>query len=63
MTVTNLAPVVTTSRDLHLAHWPDVVRKMAVHLKGLVEGVLKKKAATLVGGHERAGSPDSDLTL
>lgn len=59
----NLAPVAVTSKDLHLDHWPEVVRKMAVHLKGLVEGVLEKKAAALVGRHERAGSPDSDLTL
>ena len=45
--------VATTIKDLHLTHWPEVVRKMAVHLKGLVEGVLKKKAATPVEGHER----------
>ena len=45
--------VATTIKDLHLTHWPEVVRKMAVHVKGLVEGVLKKKAATPMGGHER----------
>ena len=38
----------TTIKDLHLVHWPEAVRKMAAHLKGLVEGVLKKKAVTLV---------------
>jgi len=58
----NLVPVVTTIRDLHLAHWPEVVRKMAVHLKGLAEGVLRKKAETLGERHERAEADDGDLT-
>lgn len=31
-------------KELHLAHWPMVVRMMAVQLRGLVEGVLKKGA-------------------
>jgi len=60
----------TTIKDLHLAHWPEAVRKMAAHLKGLVEGVLKKKAATLAerrGPHERvetyACAGDSDIDL
>jgi hypothetical protein len=39
---------------------------MAAHLKGLVEGVLKKKAATVVERHERvevyAQAADSDFT-
>ena len=26
-----------------MAHWPEAVRKMAAHLKGLIEDVLKKK--------------------
>lgn len=61
----------TTIKDLHLAHWPEAVRKMAAHLKGLVEGVLKKKATTLAerrGSHERvetyacAGDSDVDLS-
>jgi len=55
--------------DLHLAHWPEAVRKMAVHLRGLVEGVLEKKAATLVERHNSdeqietyAQAVDSDLS-
>jgi len=48
MTATNIASAVTTDNGLYLAHWPEAVRRMAVHLKGLVEGVLKKKYATLV---------------
>ena len=48
-----------------MAHWPEVVRKMAAHLKGLVEGVLKKKVAE--ERHEQAKSyaqaADSDLIL
>jgi len=43
---------------------------MAAHLKGLVEGVLKKKAATLVERHDpheraeaHAQASDSDLSL
>ena len=55
--------------NLHLTHWPEVVRKMAAHLKGLVEGVLKKKAAKLTeryaGSHGRveayAQASDDDL--
>ena len=31
-----------------MAHWPEVVRKVAAQLKGLVEGVLKKKTMMLV---------------
>ena len=60
----------TTIKDLHLTHWPEAVRKMAAHLKGLVEGVLKKKAAALAerrGLHERvesyARAGDSDVDL
>ena len=60
MTATNLASVATTAKNLHLGHWPDVVRKMAVHLKGLVEGVLQKKAAALVGAHEQ-GEVDAQV--
>jgi len=48
MTAAKLTSEATTIKNLHLAHWPEAVRKMAAHLKGLVEGVLKKKAATLV---------------
>ena len=43
----------TMMMNLHLAHWPEVVRKMAAHLKGLVEGVLNKKAAKRHGSRER----------
>jgi hypothetical protein len=59
MAAANCTSAATTVRDLHLAHWPEVVRKMAVHLKGLVEGVLRKKAAE--ERHEQAA--DSDLIL
>lgn len=54
----------TTINGLYLAHWPDAVRKMAVHVKGLVEGVLRKKmerrdSAGRVEMHAQAA--DSDL--
>jgi len=59
-----------TVEGLHLAHWPEVVRKMAAHLRGLVEGVLRKKGATLAGKHRSheqvdayAWAGDGDLSL
>lgn len=56
----------TTVRVLYLAHWPEAVRKMAVHVKGLVEGVLRKKMERH-GSVERvemhAQAADSDLSL
>jgi len=59
----------TAVKDLHLDHWPEAVRNMAAYLRGLVEGVLKKKAATLVERHDPdelleayARAADSDLS-
>jgi hypothetical protein len=39
-------PLAVMTKELYLAHWPVVIRKMAVQLKGLVEGVLKKGAGS-----------------
>ena len=66
-TAANFTPVAMTVEDLRLAHWPEVVRKMAAQLRGLVEGVLKKKAATPVEGHDGAeartqAASENDLT-
>jgi hypothetical protein len=59
-----------TIKDLHLSHWPEAVRKMAAHLKSLIEDVLKKKAATLAERHDSvdpmgayAQADDSDLSF
>lgn len=42
--IRNRSSLAAATKELHLDHWPMVVRKMAVQLKGLVEGVLKKGA-------------------
>lgn len=62
--VCNFTSPATTVRDLYLAHWPEAVRKMAAHLKGLAEGVLRKKmerhgSAERVEMHAQAA--DNDL--